>query len=43
VEKVLRSDTNRFSEEFAAAGNSEKQDVVKKYMLLVDERTEVGG
>lgn len=42
VEKVLRSDEKRFSAELAAAGKSSKQDVIKKYKLLVSERTKVG-
>ena len=41
--KVLRSDRERFGEELAAAGKNSRQDVVKKYMLLVDVRTKVGG
>jgi len=43
AEKVLRSDRKRLTEELAAAGRGSKRDVVKKYRLLVDDRTNVGG
>lgn len=42
IEKVLRTDSERFNEEFTAAGKSSQQDVIKKYKLLVHERAEVG-
>jgi len=40
---VLRSDSERFSKELAAAGKSSEQDVIERYRLLVHEREEVGG
>ncbi|KAF9645813.1 hypothetical protein BDM02DRAFT_399008 [Thelephora ganbajun] len=40
IEKVLRSDSERFSEELAAVGNSSQEDVIKKYQLLVRQRQE---
>ena len=42
VEKVLRADSKRFSEELVAAGENSKQDVIKRYRSLVRERDEVG-
>jgi hypothetical protein len=42
IEKVLRTDRDRFNEEFAAAGKSSERDVMEKYKLLVRERAEVG-
>ena len=43
VEKVLRSDSERFNAELVAAGEDLKQGVVKKYKLLVVERSKVSG
>lgn len=42
VEKVLRLDSKRFSEELAAARDSSAE-VIQKYTLLVNERKEVSG
>lgn len=43
VEKVLRSDSERFNAELVAAGEDLKQGVVKKYKFVVVERSKVSG
>ena len=42
TEKVLRSDSKRFNEEFAAAEKDSQEDVVEKWKSLVRERWKVG-
>jgi len=42
VDKALRSDSKRFSEELAAAGKDSQKDVVKKWKSLAREREKVG-
>jgi len=42
VDKVLRSDSKRFSEELAAAGESSRESVIEKWESLVRERNRVG-
>ena len=41
VDKVLRSDDKRFSDELAAAGDSSRESVLVKWRSLVSEREEV--
>ena len=42
AEKVLRSDSEGFSEELAAVGKSSRENVIEKWKSLVRERNEVG-
>ena len=39
---VLRSDSERFNKEFAAAGEGNKENVIEKWKSLVRRRNEVG-
>jgi len=43
VKKVLRWDSKQFGKEIAGARKGSEDDVIKKYKLLVDKRTKVGG
>ena len=42
VSMVLRSDSERFNKEFAAAGEGNKENVIEKWKSLVRRRNEVG-
>ena len=42
IRKVLRSDKEQLSEEFASAGETLKQGVIKRWRSLVREREDVG-
>jgi len=39
---VLRSDSERFNEELAAAGEGDKENVIEKWKSLVRRRNKVG-